>query len=158
MIRFTQKEHLKGHVENVHHKHGEKGLDILGDVDKDPTEQEEKEDDMEISVSSPPSPSGASSPTLAPMSSLMTIAASPSPITAVLPASPSSSTSLVSTAPVLLPSANSASTASVQIVPSSSSLSTNVGGNQLTALYAPVTRKTVNSPNKHMQTITINFN
>ncbi|ROT73142.1 hypothetical protein C7M84_008458 [Penaeus vannamei] len=40
----------------------------------------------------------------------------------------------------------------------STSLANDLNMNQFTALYAPVTRKTVNSPNKHMQTITINFN
>lgn len=157
--RFTQKEHLKGHVENVHHKHGEKGLDILGDMDKDTSEQEEKEDDAEISVSSPPPPPSAGSPSLAPVSSLMTIASTPSPITSVLPIASSPPTSHVSTAtPALLRSGSSSSTpvTSVQIRPSTSV--SNVGVNQVTALYAPVTRKTVNSPNKHMQTITINFN
>lgn len=151
--RFTQKEHLKGHVENVHHKHGETGLDILGDMVKDTNEQEDN-DDFDISVSSPP-PSSVHSPSLAPVSSLITIAASPSPITSVLPISSSSSNSAAT--PALLPSANTSSSITpVEVMPSS--LPNEVGMNQFTALYAPVTRKTVNSPNKHMQTITINFN
>ncbi|XP_068208250.1 zinc finger and BTB domain-containing protein 14-like isoform X2 [Palaemon carinicauda] len=162
--RFTQKEHLKGHVENVHHKHGEKGLDILGDLDKDTSEQDEKYDVkydvLDVSVSSPPPPPpSAVSPSLAPVSSLITIAATPSPLTSVLSISPSPSTSLVSPAtPALLRSGSSNSTPDTSAQSQPSTSVSNVGVNQLTALYAPVTRKTVNSPNKHMQTITINFN
>nr|XP_027217364.1 zinc finger E-box-binding homeobox 1-like [Penaeus vannamei] len=134
--RFTQKEHLKGHVENVHHKHGEKGMDDL-----DPLEDREDRDDEEMDIppscSSPPPSSSTSSPTLAPVSSLISLASSASPLTSILPAS-----SLVSSAGLS----------------TSTSLANDLNMNQFTALYAPVTRKTVNSPNKHMQTITINFN
>ena len=47
---------------------------------------------------------------------------------------------------------STSSTAAEQLQASAAS------NNQVTALYAPVSRKTVNSPNKQIQTITINFN
>lgn len=146
--RFTQKEHLKGHIENVHHKHGEKGLEGMGDLD-DRDEKDEDDPDLPTSSASSPPPSvpSSSSPSLAPVSSLISLASSASPLASILP----SSTLLANTAAVTSLTPSSAS--SPALIPAN-----DLNMNQFTALYAPVTRKTVNSPNKHMQTITINFN
>ncbi|XP_071546423.1 uncharacterized protein [Panulirus ornatus] len=154
--RFTQKEHLKGHIENVHHKHGEKGLDGTGDFDKDLDDRDYKEDeDIDIPAPSSSPPSSTSSPSLAPVSSLISLASSASPLSTI-PPTPSllaSTTSILgTTTPSVIPSMTPSSSSTT------SSLASDLNMNQFTALYAPVTRKTVNSPNKHMQTITINFN
>ncbi|KAG7176287.1 GDNF-inducible zinc finger protein 1-like [Homarus americanus] len=161
--RFTQKEHLKGHIENVHHKHGEKGLDGMGDYDKDIDDREDREeDDLDMPAPSSSPPSSTSSPSLAPVSSLIALASSASPLTSILPTSSlltSTASIMATTAPTLIPSMTTTSSSSITspaLMPSS--MSNDLNMNQFTALYAPVTRKTVNSPNKHMQTITINFN
>ncbi|KAK4296074.1 hypothetical protein Pmani_006190 [Petrolisthes manimaculis] len=150
--RFTQKEHLKGHIENVHHKHGEKGADGVYDYDRDLDDRDDDEDIDVVPTSSSPPPTQTSlsstpSPSLAPVSSLISLATSASPIASLLPT------------PALLPSTSSppSSSSSLSLVPTSAAAS-DLNMNQFTALYAPVTRKTVSSPNKHMQTITINFN
>ncbi|XP_063840690.1 LOW QUALITY PROTEIN: longitudinals lacking protein, isoforms J/P/Q/S/Z-like [Scylla paramamosain] len=148
--RFTQKEHLKGHIENVHHKHGEKGLEGMGDLEDREDKDEEDMDLPPASSSSPPPPNttSASSPSLAPVSSLISLASTASPLASILPPS----TLLANTA-AATSLTSSSSSSSPALIPAS-----DLNMNQFTALYAPVTRKTVNSPNKHMQTITINFN
>ncbi|RXG52063.1 Early growth response protein 1-B [Armadillidium vulgare] len=151
--RFTQKEHLKGHVENVHHKH-------MRDKDKDSLScdfQQHQDSERDAASSSPPSlasPSTLSSFVTSSMSSLLSSTLPLGPLGHIFPAVPSPS--------AILPSTTATSTASNSddaAAGSSSSVSTsNNGTSSLMALYAPVTRKTVDSPNRHVQTITINFN
>ncbi|XP_069190645.1 zinc finger and BTB domain-containing protein 14 isoform X2 [Procambarus clarkii] len=183
--RFTQKEHLKGHIENVHLKHGEKGLEGLVDFDRDTDDQDDKEeDDLDILASATSPPPTSSSPSLAPLSSLISLASTGSPLIPILPKpilpkpilpKPtllSSAASILPTPTLLSSTASVLATTSTNLVTPTTTLSSSISSpaliptsfvndlnmNQFTALYAPVTRKTVNSPNKHMQTITINFN
>ncbi|KAB7499928.1 Zinc finger protein [Armadillidium nasatum] len=150
--KFTQKEHLKGHVENVHHKH-------MRDKDKDSLScefQQHQDSERDAASSSPPSlasPSTLSSFVTSSMSSLLSSTLPLGPLGHIFPAVPSPS--------AILPSTTATTTASNSddAAASSSSVSTsNNGTSSLMALYAPVTRKTVDSPNRHVQTITINFN
>ncbi|XP_069946188.1 zinc finger and BTB domain-containing protein 42 isoform X3 [Cherax quadricarinatus] len=159
--RFTQKEHLKGHIENVHLKHGEKGLEGLLDFEREMDDQDDREDE-DVDILSPASPPPTStSPSLAPISSLLSLASSASPLTSILPTPSllSSSASIIATtSSSLAPTITTTSSSPITSALIPTSLASDLNMNQFTALYAPVTRKTVNSPNKHMQTITINFN
>jgi len=153
--RFTQKEHLKGHIENVHNKHDkERGVirEMTGDqTEKDDIDIEEAEDidhntTLTVTSVSTSTVSPLSSPpslnSLSGLSTLLPTTTATSLLPTVLPTSSLLATTTNSGAPPLLPPV----------------LANDLNMNQFTALYAPVNRKTVNSPNKHMQTITINFN